>query len=481
MALRDWSYETRYVSVQQYVRRYRPSALLPALAALASDVGVQLTSEDLRRRTPWALAALAKESIVRGNEHRPAEVPTDVAAELVHRFNLAFDLPKAPSSLAELMVPIAYEQMPYQQANYTDLARARALLIDTPLPARAGPDVARWDDVLGMSLDLASQATFVLWVWANQNRGVVDLSLLDSPQMQAVLERVPRATLAKTAARLTATVEQAKADYHAQPRLERRLERFAYNPLSRTPLIDLGGIGLVAPQPALIPMTVTPSSLYYVGAGAWGDRFLNQLGDRFEAYVGRQLHSVDSLNVYPEVVYGKPEKKSVDWFVISDEAVVLVECKLGRPVLEARAGADTLVKKYVEKLEPARRQINETVERIREQSPAFAFVPTDRPLLGLVITFEEFFLANDDEFDQHMQGVHIPTLYASVKTLESLLDLDPGRIIRLLLDAVAKKERSAWSLGAALVGETPTRRNAILDQAWDAMNYLSENVQEGTQ
>lgn len=464
-------YLTRYASVQQKVRAYRPSMLLPALAAYAATpIG---DPRSLADRAPWAVAALAKESIVRGNEYRPATVPPDVAERLVHAFNNAFDLPAGDFDLPELMIPIAYEQFPYQETNFTDLARTQALFLETELPSSAGPSVAQWEDALGVPLGMASQAIFTLFVWASQNQGRIDLTLLDAPQLQPLLERVPRHAIEACADRMTATVDQAKADYAKQPKLERRLERFAYNPLVATPMINLGSQGIVSPQPALILGGATPSSLYYVGAERWGNRFLQQLGLQFEAYVGRHLELIEGAITHPEVVYGKSQKKSIDWFVVLPNLVLLVECKLGRPVLEARAGAATLVERYVEKLDPARKQINETADRIRQGDPAFDFVPTDRPVVGLVVTYEQFYMANDESIAQHMRSATIPTLYASVKDIEQLVTLPTGRLSEVILELVKAPTRSAVSVTNALPGEE-LGRNSLMDAAWRNLNYLAE-------
>lgn len=476
MSGNGWWQDDRYESVQQAVRAYRPSALLPALAEFAGVPHVRYSLEDMQRRTPWAVAGLAKESIVRGNEHRSKAVGSDTVSRLVHRFNNAYEPPDFVESIPHLLAPLVFEQMPYQEADYTDLARTRALFVDTPLPARAGADVSDWSGLLGMSLDLASQATFLLWVWATHNQGRVDLALLDAPHMAGLLRRIPRDIVERTVARLSATVAEAKADYERQPSVDARLERFAYNPLSRTPLIDLGAGLIVAPQPDLIRATASPASLYYVGAQAWGDRFLGQLGDRFEAYVGRQLGSVSVWQVYPEVTYGRPQRKSVDWLLVHPDAVILIECKLGRPVMAARVGDESFIAKYVEKLDTARRQVNATVAELEAGNPAFNFVPADVPMIALVVTFEQFYMANDRAVTEKLTDASIPTLYASVKDLENLLALPPSRIVPFLQELVVDAERSTWSLGQALAGETPLGRNQILEEAWEAMDFVAKNA-----
>jgi hypothetical protein len=63
-----------YEELEQRVRRFRPSDLLPEIAATA----IRFFDKDIwsadRVRLPWALSEVAKASIVAGNEFRSAKV-----------------------------------------------------------------------------------------------------------------------------------------------------------------------------------------------------------------------------------------------------------------------------------------------------------------------------------------------------------------------------------------------------------------------
>ncbi|MFD7011183.1 nuclease-related domain-containing protein [Rhodococcus jostii] len=481
MVLERDAYKRRYDHVQRQVRKYPPSELIPALAAFAADPEGDLSRERILGRRPWAVAALAKESIIRSNEYRSAALPPGIVTQLIGAFDWAMEIREPFRGTAHLLVPVLFEQIRYQDVGREGLARTLALFVDTPLPPAAGPDVAAWDDLLGMSLADMVKATFVLWVLVNRNGGIYDSEAWDKPEMQSVLDHYPRTILELTAQRLTATVEEAKEDYRQSPQLPRHMERYAYNPLTRTPLIDLGDRGIVAPQPALILMSATPESLFYLGAKEWDKDFLTQLGHRFEAYVGRQLRSVSAFEVHSEVVYThrRSEAKSVDWIVVSAEAVILIECKARRAILSARAGGDELAKHYVDKLDEGRKQINRTVERIEEGHESFAFVPRDRPIIGLIVTAEPFYGANDPEFTRHMRDAKVPIQVASVSDLEEFLCLPDARIAPKLLEVVQDDEMFAWTLSSTLAGEE-LGRNSVLDDAWDRLNLApSDEVTAG--
>ena len=76
--------------------------------------------------------------------------------------------------------------------------------------------------------------------------------------------------------------------------------------------------------------------MYYSGAKKWHSSFTEDVGDLFEQYVGRQLQQIPNAIVYPEIVYDKDNKKSVDWIVVCEDTVILVEVKSVRPTEDIR-------------------------------------------------------------------------------------------------------------------------------------------------
>ena len=42
------------------------------------------------------------------------------------------------------------------------------------------------------------------------------------------------------------------------------------------------------------------------------------------------------MRVLPEAIYGKPERRSVDWIIEDPSATLFIECKLARPALAAQ-------------------------------------------------------------------------------------------------------------------------------------------------
>jgi hypothetical protein len=106
------------------------------------------------------------------------------------------------------------------------------------------------------------------------------------------------------------------------------------------------------------------------------------------------LREAGIADVVPKVVYdrGMGEEESVDHFVIFPEVVVLVEAKATRLTVEARLGTDRLQTDVDRTLGIAYSQLGVTSELIRAGREEFVHLPADRPMLGLAVTLEPYWL-----------------------------------------------------------------------------------------
>src|SRR5947208_1748747 len=107
-----------YDEFEQRVRRHRPSELVPAIAAITS----QMSDDDLRAMRqrlvfPWGLAAAARESLCQGNEYRPPGLTPRDIEEISGAYN-ALSEPLFDGTdvgrLYAFMARISNEQFPYQ-------------------------------------------------------------------------------------------------------------------------------------------------------------------------------------------------------------------------------------------------------------------------------------------------------------------------------------------------------------------------------
>lgn len=284
------------------------------------------------------------------------------------------------SALAAPQVALQH-YMPYEMAR-SWLVFASNMFGD-PLP----PPTA-----LSCSLDEALRASFVLMVWAQRNGGIIDLSLLNTPQMVEVLEKAaPGNAIRATAQALTTDVREARslAGYAPAPGVVPN--RYGVDPLAQRPLVKFGRGPLLAPAIYQIPRALTTNDLYYRLKNEQGQVLANDLGRRFEKYVGRLFDESSFGEARPERKYRRNGDKvdSIDWIFVMADRVVLVECKATRlknaalisPVAE-QSGWDATVGKALQ-------QVATTAEAIPAQREAFRDIPDGLPVFGLIVTLED--------------------------------------------------------------------------------------------
>lgn len=478
-----------YAAFTQACRAFRPSELLPALARVSAALGEPPYSDVVKQQMPpWGLAAAARESLLHGNEHRSAPVTDKALRSLMRKFAIAMDIKDADIGtdgfLTSLMTRMTYEQFPYQESMFEELSRSHALLVeglpDVQTQVITEPTLAQMLD--GMSLREAIGATFFLQVGALQNGGVYKPSWLDQPNFVEVIELYPRANIESIAARLTTTREGFRAAFHEHSVGSATAARFDYNPLVATPFVDMGDGEPVAPATRLILRTVTPGGLYYAGMAEHGKAFADDLGVLFEHYIGRQLKMINGARVEPEIVFGKGGGfKSVDWFVVLPDLVLLVEVKSRRLGPAARAGDGVLLDSLSETIGGAKKQLSRTVERLANADPAFAHIPTDRPMLGLIVTAEPYYTAPSYLLDHDVAVIRggslpdVPVAAASARDVESLVT-HGAKVAPMLLAEMAESVGGVVSLRD--LGKEPGTDNPILLNAWNSYPWPSSNDTE---
>jgi hypothetical protein len=207
------------------------------------------------------------------------------------------------------------------------------------------------------------------------------------------------------------------------------------------------------------------------------------LGFRVEQYTGLQLRSVPDLDIHPEVTWDGPngEEKSVDWFVILESVVLLIECKSARLPLDARAGGVSLVHTIDRYLGKSRDQINRTAAKIKEGHPAFAHFPAGRDLIGLTVTAEALYFANSRAWTADLPPTSIPTLTISLREVELLVANPIATLERLLTEIALDPELSTWMVSSAIGSVDATaynKRNRLLDESWGSFDWARKETDD---
>jgi hypothetical protein len=476
-----WSRE--FSEFVQACRAYRPSELLTAIARVSAALGEPPYADEVKRRCPpWGLAAIARESLLYGNEHRDKAIADEGIVALLRKFFDA-DVPREPAPgdtgvLVSLVTPILYEQFPWQESMYEELARSHALMIEglADVGTKVIYESALAEVLGGVPLGEAIAATFVLQVGAYQNGGLYDSSWLDQDNFKAVLDLYPRRNIEAAADRLTATQGEFRDDFTRRSLKNREHAKFDYNPLVRTPFVKLRDGVTVAPAPRLIMRTVTPGGLYYPGLERYGEGFTTDLGYLFEHYVGRQLRLIDGAEVHPEFSYGpRRDKKSVDWFVVLPRLVLVVECKLKRLSLEARAGGSALFPELARAVGKAYKQLERSVEQLAAGTAEFSHIPSDRPLIAVVVSAEPTYVGNAYLVERHgakLSAGHlrnVPVAAIGARDLEAWVTHGPAIEDRLLEILNDHPVGNAFPIhDARLHSDGP---NVILDNAWKSYPF----------
>lgn len=468
-----------YSAFTQACRAFKPSELIPAIAQTSAALGEPPYSDAVKHRLPpWGLAAAARESLLYGNEFRMTAVNEKALQKLMHKFQIAMDIDDdavgSEDFLIRLMTQFTYEQFPYQESMFEELARSHAWMVD------GLPDVETrviTEDSLAAMLDgvpfrEAIGATFFLQVGALQNGGVYKRGWLDQPGFTEVLKVYSRTNIHKIVSRLTTTPADFRSAFNQHSVGTATAARFDYNPLMATPFVDMGDGDPVAPATPLILRTVTPGGLYYAGLAMHGEAFADDLGGLFQHYIGRQLKLIEEAEVEPEILFGKGGgQRSVDWFVILPNLVIMVEVKSRRLRSAARAGNAMLMNSLNEALGGALTQLTRTVNHLADNHLAFKHIPTDRPMLGLIVTAEPFYTGAMYLLDHGVAAIpggrlpDVPVAAASARDVELLVthgkDIEP-----LLLAEIEKSAGGVVSLSG--IGKKAGAKNPILADAWNA-------------
>lgn len=479
--------EVRFDEFRQRVRRHSPSTLLPAIAdrALAKLFRNQWKVPP-RVETPWGLAAAARASILYGDERRPEATPRDV--ELI---SAAFASIKVlPANLGTddfrvFMLRTAYEQLPYQAALHAEIARTVAMFRDSL--AATNPTVLTpeaFTELLGGTVVEFVSVGWILFAAALNNHGWFRDEWIDGPELAEITEYLPPDTLRQLldtvfAADLDAVRRDGRTGNTTPPNDPQR-ERFAYNPLVSRPVVRMSPGHYLIPSPLLLLRRTSTTGIYYAAVDALGSSIGADLGAAFEHYVGRQLAQAPHQQIVSEITYGKPEQRTVDWFLILDDLVLLIEVKAPRLTEPARLGdARALARDLERTISKARQQIERTAALLAQPLPEItaAGVPTDRPVRGLIVTLEPYHLVESGLFDQWIADTTVPTSAMSIHELEELVSLSradggPGfgeQLTRIQQDS----ELRTWSpLGAVrhlwptLVGDNPILEIAGDELAW---------------
>jgi hypothetical protein len=143
---------------------------------------------------------------------------------------------------------------------------------------------------------------------------------------------------------------------------------YRYNPLRSFPLLIHGDL-IYCPIPIYIMWKIT-NGIYYDIVNERG--FDNAFGKAFEEYCGFVFYKVlvnRTIQIIPEITYGKSHKKSSDWILFEDNTFIFIECKAKRLRLESitrfndNQDLDSDIKKMIGFIFQAYKSINDAINK----------------------------------------------------------------------------------------------------------------------
>ena len=230
--------------------------------------------------------------------------------------------------------------------------------------------------------------------------GRVTLNTLESQWQNLGLGVTRHELLAK----LAWTPGQARAEVSSGRGLQRdrRFARFDENLFRLRPLTLVEG-EFIAPDPTLLLEWVWVY-VYEAMRSLHANTFVTWFGQTFESHVGevlRHIHGNDRVFGGEELkVSARWPGKMVDWFVDLDDRVLLIECKAKRMPFHdlGSYSDDDYHKKATMPLRKGLEQIQGVMEARTQLAGHLAWLDDGRPLEGLIMTSEPWWLNESNIF-----------------------------------------------------------------------------------
>lgn len=473
----------------QQVRRFRRSGVLLACARLNSllqqvEMGVIPPLQSVKRDLvhDFALAGVARAALVGGNEHR------DKSPELKDLERLCWyyinvddpdrDVESGLDHLRRMFARFSYEQFGSQLSPMEQVGRSLVLFEDLADGVRGMPKERDWRQAFGASVQDLIEIGLVAFAAANRHGGVVPVDVMGDDRFTGRYGSLTPADALLVLDRFyTSTVDDAAR--YARDAERPGYEKWSPTPLARTPILILPNGDRVVVWPNALLARFTPPGLFYACIEAFGPTFSDALGGVFETYVGNQLRLIQHATIHPEITYreGGQEKKTCDSIVVTTACVVLVEVKATRPVLSVRTGEADGLDDLTKKIGKAADQLDKTAHMIQANHDAVSHIPKDRPVVGLVMTLEPFFMMDDWLYGDLIGGKSIPISVSHAHVLEGVTTLLSDRAdagVRLLTALTEREDPDGVKIPArldrAVEGlESSDRSNPILAKAWERL------------
>ncbi|HCS59924.1 MAG TPA: hypothetical protein DIW46_00785 [Microbacterium sp.] len=465
-----------YLQYKNAIRRIDRSSLLKACGIASARIEADgLTPGANQPFSHWAIVDIARVALAHAGPH--PIVADQALLGYLCSLHLNIDDPvmhEEPTSSVGVILRITYDQFPWQLDVLSTFARVLNLFgPEASWPSGKQPSVMTGGWFLrlfGVDIETYVAAIFVAFSGAASNGGSFDQGWLENDAFRRFGERFDVDAVRGVIDRhLTIGLTEFKdANAEAESRVPPSLRKYAFNPLRDKPFI----VGILpqpfAPNVRAVLDKISPLSIFYSGISTFGNGFSTDLGHVFEAYVGNQLRLLGFDNVVPEVKYhnGHDLVDSIDWFVLLEDFLLLIECKSTRPDESMRLGALDLAKSMQRQIGKGIDQINKTYSFLTEIASQETRIEASKKVIGIVVTLEDHFAASSI-VRPDLTTADVPTTVLSVRELEQLMTLEQGDLADLLSASIAECG-SDNVLHVRIDDATPIAPNPLLQSSFDS-------------
>jgi len=338
--------QVKYNELLARINRFRVSDVLVrcnAMANWADSVPLGQARVGGTVVTLWALAFIAKTSLLRSTDNRQRELTDQEFSRLLALQASLEDafVQKADADLEGFLIRTAWEQFPLQEAKNRMIPRTLMLLKDANEALGRTPiDVeAAWREMTGLTLEEFLITGFAYFAGVRSYNRVIRHFAGSGVFKDKISVQQCEAFLRLA----SATYEQFRELSDVHRIVDPLYAKTEFNVLTQRPLIARED-ELIAPVPNLLLHRTTDGVRYDLRERFKEERrnpFSEYFGQLFQHYAGQLLRwAFDPTQVHPEPAYGKPERRGPDWVVVDGSTALLFECRTSGLTLESKTIAD---------------------------------------------------------------------------------------------------------------------------------------------
>jgi len=223
------------------------------------------------------------------------------------------------------------------------------------------------------------------------------------------------------------TVDQAKEELKECQQMNENIF-YSYNPLLAKPILIYQDT-FICPIQLLLFWQVT-GGIYYSIVREQG--FENAFGNSFQNYIGEVIYKCcdnQNLKILPEEKYGKEEKRTTDWLIVDESAVLFIECKAKRMTMVSKSELDIKLglESDLKKMASFIKQLYKTyIDYTENKYPQLAF-DANKKFVPLVLTLEAWYINLNPRILEILRGLVLDNLKANNLDV-TLIDTFPYHI-----------------------------------------------------